>query len=77
MRELVEAIARAVVDDPSAVNVTEVEGNRVSLIVVDVARSDRGKLIGKAGATAKAIRTLLAAAGGKIQRRYVLEITED
>ena len=77
VRELVEAIAKAVVDDPSAVCVTEVEGNRVSLIVVEVARSDRGKLIGKAGATAKAIRTLLAAAGGKVQRRYVLEIIDD
>ena len=74
MRELVEAIAKAVVDDPSAVCVTEVEGNRVSPIVVEVARSDRGQLIGKAGSTANAIRTLLAAAGGKAQ---LLEIIED
>ncbi len=74
---MVEAIARALVDDPSAVRVTEVEGNRVSLIVVEVAGPDRGKLIGKAGATATAIRTLLAAAGGKVQRRYILEIIED
>ena len=74
---MVESIAKALVDDPSAVRVTEVEGNRVSVIVVEVAKSDRGKLIGKAGATATAIRTLLAAAGGKVQRRYVLEIIDD
>ncbi len=77
MRELVEAIAKALVDDASAVRVTEVEGDRVSVIVVEVAKSDLGRLIGKAGRTAAAIRTLLAAAGGKVQRRYVLEIIDD
>ncbi len=75
--DLVEAIVKAIVDEPSAVRVSEVRGERVSVIEVEVARSDLGKLIGRAGATATAIRTLLAAAGGKSHRRYLLEIIEE
>ncbi len=77
MRELVEAIVKALVDHPGSVRVSETEGRRVSVIEVEVARSDLGKLIGKAGRNAAAIRTVLDAAGGKAQRRYVLEIIED
>ena len=77
MRELVEAIVKALVDHPGSVRVSETEGRRVSVIEVEVARSDLGKLIGKAGRNGAAIRTVLDAAGGKAQRRYVLEIIED
>lgn len=77
MRDLVEAIVRAIVDDPAAVRVTELRGERVNVIEVEVATSDRGKLIGRRGKTATAIRTLLAAASGRDDRRYLLEIIEE
>ena len=74
---MVEAILKALVDEPGQVRVTEFRGERVNVIEVQVAKSDFGKVIGKGGATATAIRTLLAAAGGKAHRRYLFEIIED
>jgi predicted RNA-binding protein YlqC (UPF0109 family) len=76
MRELVELIAKALVDDAEHVNVTEVEGESVTVIELRVAKSDLGKVIGKQGRTARAIRTILNANATKLRRRAVLEIIE-
>jgi predicted RNA-binding protein YlqC (UPF0109 family) len=76
MRELVEHIARALVDTAEAVDVREVEGERVSVIELRVAREDLGKVIGKQGRTARAIRTILNANATKLKKRAVLEIVE-
>ena len=76
MRELVEQIARALVDDSDSVNVTEVESDSVTVIELRVAQSDIGKVIGKQGRTARAIRTILNANATKLKRRAVLEIVE-
>lgn len=76
MKELVEEIARALVDNPGDVNVREVEGEQATLLELRVADSDRGKVIGKQGRTARSIRTLLGAAGMKLNRRFTLEILE-
>ena len=76
MRELVEIIARALVDESDQVNVTEVESERVTVIELRVAQSDLGKVIGKQGRTARAIRTILNANATKMKKRAVLEIVE-
>ena len=76
MRELVEQIARALVDDMDQVNVTEVEGENVTVIELRVGPGDLGKVIGKQGRTARAIRTILNANATKLRRRAVLEIIE-
>jgi hypothetical protein len=76
MKELVEEIARALVDNPGEVNVREVDGEQGTLLELRVADSDRGKVIGKQGRTARSIRTLLGAAGMKLHRRFTLEILE-
>lgn len=76
MRELVEYMARALVDDLEAVQVTEVEGERVTIIELRVAAGDLGKVIGKQGRTARAMRTILNANATKLKRRAVLEIVE-
>jgi hypothetical protein len=76
MRELVEYIAQALVDEPGAVRVTEVEGERVTVIELRVAQSDLGKVIGKQGRTARAMRTILNANATKLKKRAVLEIVE-
>ncbi len=76
MRELVEHIARALVDDSDNVNVTEVEGAAVTVIELRVAPGDLGKVIGKQGRTARAIRTILNANAAKLKKRAVLEIIE-
>ena len=76
MRELVEHIARALVDDSDNVTVTEVEGESVTVIELRVARPDLGKVIGKQGRTARAIRTILNANATKLRKRAVLEIIE-
>ncbi len=77
MRELIEAIAKAVVDRPEAVTVEETQGVHTRLLVLTVAREDRGQVIGKGGSHADAIRTLLKAASGKDDYRYFLEIVAD
>lgn len=76
MRELIEFIAKALVDNPEEVSVSEVEGEVTSVIELRVAKSDLGKVIGKEGRTARAMRTLLTAASTKIKKRAVLEIIE-
>lgn len=76
MRELIEYIAKALVDNPEEVSVSEVEGEVTSVIELRVAKSDLGKVIGKEGQTARAMRTLLTAASTKIRKRAVLEIIE-
>ncbi len=76
MKELVEYIAKALVDKPEQVQVTEIEGEQTSVIELKVAKEDLGKVIGKQGRTARAIRTLLSAASTKIGKRAVLEIIE-
>lgn len=76
MRTLVEDIAKALVDIPEEVSVREVEGEQVTVLELRVAPSDLGKVIGKQGRTARSIRTLLGAAGMKLNRRFTLEILE-
>jgi len=76
MKDLIEFIAKALVDRPEDVKVSEVEGERTSVIELSVAKEDLGKVIGKQGKTARAIRTILSAASTKIRKRSVLEIIE-
>jgi predicted RNA-binding protein YlqC (UPF0109 family) len=76
LKEVVETIAKALVDNPEAVAVSEVEGDGATVLELKVATGDLGKVIGKQGRTARAIRTLLRAAGMKSKKRFVLEIVE-
>jgi predicted RNA-binding protein YlqC (UPF0109 family) len=76
MKDLVKFIAQALVDNPDQVQVMEVEGEQTSVIELKVAKEDLGKVIGKQGRTARAIRTILSAASTKIRKRSVLEILE-
>jgi uncharacterized protein len=76
MRELIEYIAKALVDNPDEVSTTENDGELSSIIELKVAKSDLGKVIGKQGRTARAIRTVLSAASTKNKKRAVLEILE-
>ncbi len=76
MKELVELMAKALVDQPEEVGVTEVDGEKTTVFELRVAGSDLGKVIGKQGKTARAMRTILSAAGTKIGKRSVLEILE-
>lgn len=76
MKELIEYIAKSLVDNPDRVDVTEVEGERVTVYELRVGEGDLGKVIGKHGRTAKSIRTLLNAAAAKVGKRAVLEILE-
>jgi predicted RNA-binding protein YlqC (UPF0109 family) len=77
MKELVEEIAKALVDHPEGVQVQAVEGAQVTVLELRVHPEDLGKVIGRQGRTAKAIRTLLGAAGMKLHKRFTLEILED
>jgi predicted RNA-binding protein YlqC (UPF0109 family) len=76
MKQLVEDIAKALVDIPEEVAVRVVEGEQVTVLELRVAPSDLGKVIGKQGRTARSIRTILGAAGMKLNRRFTLEILE-
>lgn len=76
MKELISQIAQALVDHPEQVTVAEVEGGQTLILELRVAKEDMGKIIGKHGRTAQAIRTLLSAASGKAKKRIVLEILE-
>ncbi len=76
MKELIKYIAKALVDLPEQVDVAEVEGNQTSVLELKVAKEDLGKVIGKQGRTARAMRTILSAASEKIKKRTVLEIIE-
>ena len=77
MKELVAMIVEALVDRPEAVRITEIKGTHAHVIELQVAKEDLGKVIGKGGAHASAIRTILAGASGKENKRYILEIIED
>jgi len=76
MKELIEAMAKALVDNPGDVKVSEVEGERTTVYELRVSESDLGKVIGKQGKTARAMRTILSASGTKLGKRCVLEILE-
>jgi len=76
MKELIEYIAKSLVDNPEEVSVTELEGEQTTVIELKVAKEDLGKVIGKQGRTAKAMRTILGAASMKLKKRSVLEILE-
>ncbi|MGH9709908.1 MAG: KH domain-containing protein [Candidatus Acidiferrales bacterium] len=76
IKELVEAIAKALVDHPEQVTVNTIEGEQVTVLELRVAQDDLGKVIGRQGRTAKSIRTLLGAAGMKLKKRFTLEILE-
>jgi uncharacterized protein len=76
MRDLVASIAKALVDHPEQVQVNVVEGERVTVFELRVHPEDLGKVIGRKGQTADAIRTILGAVGMKLKRRFVLEILE-
>jgi predicted RNA-binding protein YlqC (UPF0109 family) len=76
MKELIKYIAQALVDIPDKVEVTEIIGEQTSVIELRVAKEDLGKVIGKQGRTAKAIRMILSAASAKMHKRSVLEIIE-
>jgi len=76
MKDLVKYIAQALVDNPDKVEVSEIHGEQTSVMELRVAKEDLGKVIGKQGKTAKAMRTILSAASAKIHKRTVLEIIE-
>jgi hypothetical protein len=76
MKELIRYMAQALVDQPDLVQVSEVVGEQTSVIELRVAKEDLGKVIGKQGRTAKAMRTILSAASTKLHKRTVLEIIE-
>jgi len=76
VKELVELIVKSLVDDTENVQVTQLEGEQSSIIEVKVAQEDIGKIIGKRGRTAQAIRVILGAAGMKLKKRFNLEIID-
>ena len=76
MKDLIEQIAKSLVDSPDNVNVAEIEGERTVVYELRVAKEDLGKVIGKEGRTARAMRTILTAASMKVGKRAVLEILE-
>ena len=76
MKELIEFIAKSLVDNPEEVYVSETEGDHTSVLELKVAKEDLGKVIGKQGRTARAMRTILSAASAKVRRKAVLEIIE-
>jgi predicted RNA-binding protein YlqC (UPF0109 family) len=76
MKDLITYIAKALVDKPEEVVVTEKKGEQVIVLEVKVAKEDLGKVIGKRGRTADAIRTILTGASAKLKRRCILELVE-
>ncbi len=76
MRELIDYVVRFLVDHPEEVEVREIEGEQTRVLELRVAKSDMGKVIGKQGRTARALRTILTAASAKLNKRTVLEILE-
>ena len=76
MKDLIERIARALVDKPEDVMVIAIEGNQATVLELKVAKEDLGKIIGKQGRTARSLRTIVGAASAKERRRVVLEIVE-
>lgn len=76
MKELIEYISKALVDNPEQVEVREIEGEQSSVVELRVSKEDLGKVIGKQGRTARAMRTILSAASTKLKKRAVLDIIE-
>jgi len=76
MRELITYVVRFLVDHPEAVDVREIEGEQTQVLELKVAKEDMGKVIGKQGRTARALRTILAAASARLNKRAILEILE-
>jgi predicted RNA-binding protein YlqC (UPF0109 family) len=76
MKELVEAIAKALVDNPDMVQVHAIEGEQITVFELRVHKGDLGKVIGRQGRTARAIRTILNAVGMKLRKRFTLEILD-
>ena len=74
MEELIEHIVQALVDHPEQVSISEIEGKQSTLLEIKVAKDDIGKIIGKQGRTAQAIRTILNAASAKVKKRTIMEI---
>ncbi|MCH7911712.1 MAG: KH domain-containing protein [Deltaproteobacteria bacterium] len=77
MKELVQYLARSLVDNPDAVEVIETQGETASVLELKVAKQDLGRIIGKQGRTAKSIRTILNAAASRVNRKVILEIVEE
>ncbi len=76
LKELVECMIRALVDLPEEVKISEIKGEQTTVFELVCAKTDLGKVIGKQGKTAKALRTILTAASTKLRKRSVLEIVE-
>jgi predicted RNA-binding protein YlqC (UPF0109 family) len=76
MKALIELMAKSLVDNPEKVAVTEIDGEKTALFELRVATSDIGKVVGKQGNTARAMRTIMSAAGTKLDKRFVLEILD-
>jgi uncharacterized protein len=76
MKTLIELMAKSLVDNPEEVAVTEVDGERTAIFELRVAKTDIGKVVGKQGNTARAMRTILSAAGAKLKKRCVLEVLD-
>ena len=76
LTELIDYVARALVDEPEDVRVEAVEGDRAIILELTVAQSDLGKVIGRDGRTARAMRTLLSATSARMRRRAILDILE-
>lgn len=76
MRDLIEFVAKSLVDEPDAVRVRTNERDQTTFVELEVAPADLGKVIGREGRTARAIRTVLNAAGQKTRRRYILDILD-
>lgn len=77
MKELVEFVAKALVDDLTKIEISEISGNQTNIIELKVAKEDIGKVIGRAGRTADAIRTILNCAAAKLNKRYILQIIDE
>ena len=77
MKALVEFIAKALVDEVDRIEISEITGNQTNIIELKVAKEDIGKVIGRQGRTADAIRTILNCAAAKLSRRYILQIIDE
>lgn len=77
MKALVEYIAKALVDEVERIEITEITGNQTNIIELKVAKEDIGKVIGRQGRTADAIRTILNCAAAKLSKRYILQIIDE
>jgi predicted RNA-binding protein YlqC (UPF0109 family) len=76
LKDLIKNIVQALVDHPEQVTISEVEGKQTTVLEIKVAKEDMGKIIGKKGRTAQAIRTILNAASAKVKKRTIMEIIE-